>query len=156
MLNFVYLRSSKLNFFAVLAWFMHCQQGEEVWARFVLLDSFRRFSSGFEPFLGSVVHRSDWSSSPVWPIRVLVLFTCCTPFWPVVLTGLTGQGWADAAALFSSSGWHAFVQGELHRFRGSLHVCRGSSLWFSSFGSVVCAFCLSIVLSWMCRAVALA
>jgi hypothetical protein len=42
-------------------------------------------------------------------------------------------------------GLHAFVQGELHWFRGSLHVCRGSSLWFSSFGLVVCAFCLSIV-----------
>jgi hypothetical protein len=24
---------------------------------------------------------------------------------------------------------HAFVQGEVHWFRGSLHVCRGSSLW---------------------------
>jgi hypothetical protein len=37
-----------------------------------------------------------------------------------------------------------------------LHVCRGSSLWFSSFGLVVCALCLSIVLSRMCRVVALA
>jgi hypothetical protein len=44
-------------------------------------------------------------------------------------TGLTGQSLADAAALFSSSGLHAFVQGELHWFRGSLHLCRGSSLW---------------------------
>jgi hypothetical protein len=35
-------------------------------------------------------------------------------------------------------------------------VCRGSSLWFSSFGLVVCALCLSIVLSRMCRAVTLA
>jgi hypothetical protein len=35
-------------------------------------------------------------------------------------------------------------------------MCRGSSLWCSSFGSVVCAICLSMVLSWMCRAVALA
>jgi hypothetical protein len=34
-----------------------------------------------------------------------------------------------AAALFSS-GLHALVQGELHWFKGSLHVCRGSSLWF--------------------------
>jgi hypothetical protein len=45
-------------------------------------------------------------------------------------TGLTGQGWVVAAALFSSGVLHAFVQGELHWFRGSLHVCRGSSLWF--------------------------
>jgi hypothetical protein len=38
---------------------------------------------------------------------------------------------------------------------GSLHVCRGSSLWFSSFSLVACALCLSIVLSRMCRVVAL-
>jgi hypothetical protein len=35
-------------------------------------------------------------------------------------------------------------------------VYRGSSLWFSSFGLMVCALCLSIVLSRMCGAVALA
>jgi hypothetical protein len=35
-------------------------------------------------------------------------------------------------------------------------MCRGSSLWCSSFGSVVCALCLSMVLSQMCRVVALA
>jgi hypothetical protein len=34
-----------------------------------------------------------------------------------------------AAALFSAAS-HAFVQMEVHWFRGSLHVCRGSSLWF--------------------------
>jgi hypothetical protein len=109
---------------------MHCQQGEEVWAWNGLLDAFRRFSGGFEPFLGSVAHRSDRSRSPVWPVRVLALFICWAPVWPVVVTGLTSQSWADAAALFSSSGLHAFVQGELLWFRGSLHVCRGSSLWF--------------------------
>jgi hypothetical protein len=35
-------------------------------------------------------------------------------------------------------------------------VYRGSSLWFSSFALVVCALCLSIVLSLMCRDVSLA
>jgi hypothetical protein len=40
--------------------------------------------------------------------------------------------------------------------RGACMCARGSSLWFSSFGLVVCALCLSIVLSEMCRAVALA
>jgi hypothetical protein len=35
-------------------------------------------------------------------------------------------------------------------------MCRGSSLWFSSFGLVVCTLCLSMILSRMCRAVALA
>jgi hypothetical protein len=79
-------------------------------------------------------------------------------------TGLTGCGdrsdrsRAELIQLlcFLSSGSHAFVQGELHWFRGSLHVCKGRSLRFSSFGLVVCAFCLSIVLSRMCRVVALA
>jgi hypothetical protein len=67
-------------------------------------------------------------------------------------TGLTGGGDRSdrcklkfaTSALFSS-GLHAFIQGELHWFRGSLHVCRGSSLWFSSFVLVVCALCLSFV-----------
>jgi hypothetical protein len=113
---------------------MHCQQGGGVWACFGLLDAFRRFPGGFEPFLGSVAHWSDRSRSMVWPVRVLALFTCWAPVWPVVVTGLTGQSWADAVALFSSSGLHTFVQGEMHWFMGSMHVCRGSSLWFSSFG----------------------
>jgi hypothetical protein len=156
MFNFVYLRSSRLKVFHF--WLDSCivNKGGEVWACFVLLNAFGRFSGGFEPFLGSVCHRSDRSWSPVWPVRGLALFTCCALVWPVVVTSLTGQSWANAAALFPSSGLQAFVHGELHRFRGSLHVCRGSSLWFSSFRLVVCALCLSIVLSWMCQVVALA
>jgi hypothetical protein len=142
--------------FAFLAWFMHCQQKGEVWAWNGLLDAFRRFSGGFEPFLGSGVHRSDGSRSPVWPVRVLVLFTCCTPVWPVVLTGLTGESWVVAAALFE-------VEFCMHSSRGSCIgsggacMCVGGALCgFSSFGLVVCALCLSIVLSRMCRVVALA
>jgi hypothetical protein len=50
----------------------------------------------------------------------------------------------------------ALVQGSVLWLRGSLHMCRGSSVWCSSFGSVVCGLCLSMVLSRMCRAVALA
>jgi hypothetical protein len=156
MLNFVYLRSSRLILFLILAWFMHCQQGGEVWACFDLLNAFGGFSGDFEPFLGSVCHRSDRSWSPIWPVRGLVLFKCWAPVWPVVSTGVTGQSWAGAAALFSSSGLHAFVQVELHWFKGSLHVCRGSSLWLSRFGLMVFTLCLSIVLSRMCRVIALA
>jgi hypothetical protein len=104
---------------------MHCQQGGEVWAW-----NGSRFSGVFEPFVGSVAHRSDRSWSPVWLVRVLALFICWALVWPVVVTGLIGQSCAGATALFSSSGLHAFVQGVLHWFRGSLHVCRGSSLWF--------------------------
>jgi hypothetical protein len=142
--------------FAFWAWFMHCQQGGEVWACFGLLNAFRRSSGGFKPFLGFACHQSDRSWSPVWPVRVLVLCTCWALVWPVVATGLTSQIWADATTLFSSSDLHALVQGELHWFRGSLHVCRGSSVWFSSFGLVVCALWLSKVLSQMCRVVTLA
>jgi hypothetical protein len=68
------------------------------WILFIW-EAFRRFSGGFEPFLGSP-HRSNRPRSLVEPVRVLVLFTCCTPVWPVVLTGLTDQGWVAAAALF--------------------------------------------------------
>jgi hypothetical protein len=127
-----------------------------VWAWNGLLDAFRRFLGCFEPFLGSGVHRSDWLRSPVRPVRVLVLFTCCTPVWPVVLTGLTGQGWVNAAALFQ-------VVSCMHSSRGSCIgsgracMCAGGALCgFSSYGLVVCALCLSIVLSRMCRVVALA
>jgi hypothetical protein len=46
-------------------------------------------------------------------------------------------------------------RGSVLCLRGRLHMCRGSSLCCSSFGLVVCALCLSMVLSRMCRAVAL-
>jgi hypothetical protein len=156
MLNFVYLRRSRLTFSHFFAWFMHWQQGGEVWAWNGLLDAFRRFSGGFKPFLSSGVHRSDQLRSQVWSVRVLVLFTCCTQVWPVVLTGLTGQGWVVAAALFQ-------VVFCMHSSRGSCIgsegacICAGGALCgFSSFGLVVCTLCLSIVLSRMRRAVALA
>jgi hypothetical protein len=46
--------------------------------------------------------------------------------------------------------------GEVHWFRGSL-MCAGEALCgCSSFALVVCALCLSFVLSWMCQTVALA
>jgi hypothetical protein len=65
MLNFVYSRSSRLKV-------LHCgldsciaNKGEKFELENGLLDAFRRFSGGFEPFLGSGVHRSDRSGSPV-------------------------------------------------------------------------------------------
>jgi hypothetical protein len=93
--------------------------------------------------------------TPGWPVWVPSVGRSSTPVWLVWLTGLTGQSKAEAIALFWQCGLHAFVQGELHWFWGSLHVCKGSSLSFSGFGLVVCALCLSIVLSRMCRAIAL-
>jgi hypothetical protein len=132
--EFCLLEKLQVESFAFLAWFMHFQQGGEVWAWNGLLDAFRRFSGGFEPFLASGVHRSDRSWSPVWPVRVLVLFTCCTPVWPVVLTTLTGHGWVVAGALFSSGVLHAFIQRELHWFRGELFVvCRALVWWLALF-----------------------
>jgi hypothetical protein len=109
---------------------MHCQQGGEVWAWNGLLDAFRRFSGGFEPFLGSVAHRSDRSRSPAWPVRVLALFRCCTLVWPVVLTGLTGQCWAIATTLFQ-------VVSCMHSSRGS---CIGSGGACMCAGGDICAF----------------
>jgi hypothetical protein len=121
---------------------MHCQQGGEVWACFGLLNLFRRFSGGFDPFLGSVAHRSDRSGSPVWPVRVLVLCTCWAPVWSVVVTGLIGQNWADAATLFFFKwfarirpGGVAVVQGELACVQGELFVA--FELWFGGLGSLL-------------------
>jgi hypothetical protein len=123
MLIFVYLRSSRLHFlhFGIDSSIVNKEEKfEHVLGYWMHLEGFHVVSSHF------------WLCvSSVWPVRVLALFTCCAQVWPVVVTGLTGQSWADADALFSSSGLRAFVQGELHWFRGSLHVCRGSSLWFS-------------------------
>jgi hypothetical protein len=120
---------------------MYCQQGGKVWACFGLLNVFRRFSGGFEQFLGSVVHRSDRLRSPVWPVRVLVLFICWAPVWPVVLTGLTRQSWVVATGLFAKwfacirPGGVALIQGELACVQGELFVV--FELWFDGLRSLL-------------------
>jgi hypothetical protein len=136
--------------FCILAWFMHCQQGGEVWAWSGLLDVFRRFSGCFEPFLGSGVHRSNRSRSPVWPVRVLVLCTCWAPVWPVVVTGLTGVSWSCCScSVFKEfacirPGGVALVQGELAFVQGELFVVfRTLVWWFVLFVWVL--FCLGCV-----------
>jgi hypothetical protein len=130
--------------FCILARFMHCQQGGEVWACFGLLNASRWSSGGFEPFLGSVVHRSDWLRSPVWPVRVLVLFTCWAPVWPVVSTGLTGQSWAVAAALFREVV-------HMHSYRGSCIASGGACM---CAGGALCGFwalvCWFVLFAWAC------
>jgi hypothetical protein len=65
MLNFVYLRITRLHFLNF--WLDSCivNMGEKFELVFGLLNAFRRFSGGFEPFLGSVVHQSDRLRSPV-------------------------------------------------------------------------------------------
>jgi hypothetical protein len=124
-----------------------------------LLHAFRRFPSGFELFLssgsfpsgigltgdghrsdrcssqvlGNLAHQSDRWGWPVGPVRTERLQLLCFM-------------WCFACI---RPGGVALVQGEL--------ACvQGGSLWFSSFGLVVCVLCLSIVLSRMCRVVALA
>jgi hypothetical protein len=129
---------------------MHCQQGGELWARNGLLDAFRRFSGGFEPFLGSVVHRSDRSRSPVWPVRMPVLCTCWAPVWPVVVTGLTGVSRSCCSCpVFKwfaciRPGGVALVQSELACVQGELFVVfRALFRWFALFAWAL--FCLGCV-----------
>jgi hypothetical protein len=62
MLNFVYLRSSRLK--VLHFWLDSCiaNKGE----KFELeMACWMHLEGGFEPFLGSAVHRSDGSRSPV-------------------------------------------------------------------------------------------
>jgi hypothetical protein len=89
-----------LSIWEALGWFFICIFGlihalstrGEVWACFGLLDAFRSFSGGFEPFLGSVAHWSDrlefWPCShvgprsdrwwwPVWPVRAELMQLLC-------------------------------------------------------------------------------
>jgi hypothetical protein len=56
MLNFVYLRSSRLHF-CIFSFSHALLTRGEVWACFGLLNASISFSGGFESFLGSVVHR---------------------------------------------------------------------------------------------------
>jgi hypothetical protein len=72
------------------------------------------------------------------------------------VTGPTGQNKAVAAALFSSSGFSCIRPGGVAVVQGKLACVQGELFVFSSFGLVVCTLCLSIVLSQMCQAVALA
>jgi hypothetical protein len=130
--------------------------GRGVWAWNGLLDAFRRFSGGFEQFLGSDVHRFDWSRSPVWPVTGLVLCTCWAPVWPVVVTVLTNENWVVVAPCFQVVFCMHSSRGSCIGWRGACMCAAGALCGFWSFGLVVCALCLSIVLSRMCRAVALA
>jgi hypothetical protein len=138
---------------------MHCQQGGEVWAWNGLLHAFRRFPSGFELFLssgsfpggacltgeghrydrcssqvlGDLVHQFDRWGWPVWSVRAELMQLLCFFWW--------------FACIFP--GGVALVQGELACVQGELFLV--FKLWL-----VICALCLSIGLSRMCRAVALA
>jgi hypothetical protein len=134
MLNFVYLRSSRLKVLHFLLDSCIVNKGEKFeleMACWMHLEGFQVVSSHFWAlvctgltgrglrsdrsecwFCSQVAHRSDRWCWPVWPVRAELLH------------------WVVVAVLFSSGVLHAVIQGELHWFRGSLHMCRGSSLWF--------------------------
>jgi hypothetical protein len=124
MIEFVHLRSSRLHFSHF--WLDSCisNKGEKFeleMACWMHLEGFQVVSSLFYALLHNSltggVDRSDRSGLNCWS-------------YPV-----------------SSGVLHAFVQGELHWFRGSLHVCRGSSLCFFKlwFGSLRSLFVLCFV-----------
>jgi hypothetical protein len=102
----------------------------EVWACFGLLSAFRRFSGGFEPFLGSVCHRSDRSWSPVWLVRVLpcshVGYRSDRWWWPV---------WPVRVELMQLLCFHQVVC--MHSSRGS---CIGSGGACMCAGGALCGF----------------
>jgi hypothetical protein len=85
--------------------------------------------------------------APVWLVEATDLTGQCAGPIQILGTGLIDvvdrpeQGYCSCSIL--PSGLHAFVQGELHWFRSSLHVCRGSSLWFVLF--IWACFCLGRV-----------
>jgi hypothetical protein len=156
MLNFVYLRSSRLNFLHF--WLDSCivNKGEKFELKLACcthLEGFQVVSVIFELGQFPRWHQPDRWRASVWPVQFPGAGRSCPPVW---LVRVTGQSWAIAAALF-----HEVVR--MHSSRGSCIgsggacMCAGGALCgFSSFGLVVCALCLSIVLSQMCRVVALA
>jgi hypothetical protein len=155
MLNFVYSRSSRLT--VLHFWLDSCiankgEKFEHEMACWMHLEGFQVVSSHF------------WLwCAPVWPVEVTGLTGRSVGPVHMLSTGLTGGcDWSDRWELgsyscpISSGVLHAFFQGELHWFRGACMCAGGALCGFLSFGLVVCAFCLSIVLSRMCRVVALA
>jgi hypothetical protein len=158
MFNFVYLRSSRLNFWHF--WLDSCivKKGEKFELEMACcthLEGFQVVLSYFwalqfprwhrsdrwghrsdrcsSQVLGNLVHRSDPWGWPVWPVRT------------------------ELMQLLGFMRWFACIHlGGVALVQGDLACVQGSSLWFSSFGLVVCALCLSMILSRMCRAIALA
>jgi hypothetical protein len=133
MLNFVYLRSSRLNFLNF--WLDSCIVNKG--GKFELELSCCTHLEGFQ-----VVSSYFWAQAvsqvaPAWPVRGTGLTGIVPRCWAILSNGLTGEGeQSDRSELsccscsVSCGISHAFDQGELHWFRGSLHVCRGSSMWF--------------------------
>jgi hypothetical protein len=159
MLNFVYLRSSRLHFLHF--WPDSCivNKGE----KFELEMACCTHLEGFQVVLSYFWALAFSQVASAWPVKGTGLTVVVPRCWVIFSTGLTGEvdrsdlwelSWCSCSVSWGGS--HALVHGKLHWFRGSLHVCRGALCGFSRFGLVVWALFLSIVLSRMWRAVALA
>jgi hypothetical protein len=155
MLNFVYLRSSRLK--VLHFWLDSCiankvEKFELETACWMHLEGFQVVSSHFWALvctgLTSRGHRSTGQSAG--PMHMLG-------------TGLTGGGDRSDRCELKLLQLPCFQVVCMHSSRGRCIVsegacmCAGGALCgCSSFVSLVCALCLSFVLSRMCRAVALA
>jgi hypothetical protein len=133
MLNFVFLRSSRLK--VLYFWLDSCivNKGE----KFALEMACWMHSEGFQMVSSYFWALAVSQVASAWPVRGTGLTGVVPRCWAILSTGLTDEGdqsdrWELCCCSCSGSwgGSHAIVQGDLHWFRGSLHVCRGSSLWF--------------------------
>jgi hypothetical protein len=115
---------------------MHCQQAGEVWVCFGLLNASRRFPCGFEPFLGSVVHRSN--RSECWPCSCVGHRSdrWCWPVWLVR---------AELKQLLCFALWFACIRlGGVASVQGELFVV--FKLWIGGLCSLLeHSFCLGCV-----------
>jgi hypothetical protein len=121
---------------------MHCQQGGGGWAWNGLLHAFRRFPSGFELFFLALAVSQGASA---WAVIITCLTGVVPRCWAILPTSLTGEGgqsdrrelsWCSYSVSWGGS--HAFVQGELHWFRGAC-MCAGEAL--CGFRALVSAWC---------------
>jgi hypothetical protein len=145
MLNFVYVRSSRLHFLHF--WIDSCivNKGDKLELQLACcthLEGYQVVSSYFWDRTVSQV-------ASAWPVRGTGLTGVVPRCWAILSTGLTGEGdrsvrleLSCCSCSVSCGGSHAFNQGVLHWFRGSLHVCRGGSLWF--FRALVWWFALFV------------
>jgi hypothetical protein len=156
MLNFVYLRSSRLIFLHF--WLDSCivDKGEKfelVLAYWMHLEGFQVVASHFWALVCTGLtgwgHQSDrsecWSCSHVAHLSN----RWCRPVWQVRAKQMQLLYFRQMVCMHSS-------RGSCIGSGGACMCAVGALCGFSSFGLVVCALCLSIVLSRMCRTVALA
>jgi hypothetical protein len=148
MLNFVYLRSYRLK--VLHFWLDSCiaNKGEKFeleMACWMHLVGFQVVSSHFWALVWTGLTGQSAGS-------IHMLHTSMTGG----VDRLTGQGRVVAAALLQVVFCMVLSRGSCIGSGGACMCSGGALCGFSSFGLVVCALCLSIVLSRMVRAVSLA